>query len=98
MNKRYLWDDAKNVRLQRERGVSFEEVYYMVEHGNVLDVVSNPNQKRYPGQRMFIIEMKHYAWVIPFLETEEEIFLKTAIPSRKMTKIYIKEAQTDEKD
>lgn len=33
-----------------------------------------------------------YAYLVPFVESEAEIFLKTIIPSRKATKQYIGES------
>ena len=39
---------------------------------------------------MFIININNYAYLVPFVEDEKEIFLKTIIPSRKATKKYLK--------
>jgi len=41
-------------------------------------------------QKMFIVEINNYAYLVPFVENEKEIFLKTIIPSRKATKEYLK--------
>jgi hypothetical protein len=41
------------------------------------------------GQRIFIINIDDYAYLVPFIETEEDVFLKTIIPSRKATKLYL---------
>lgn len=38
---------------------------------------------------MFIVNINNYAYLIPFTETEKEVFLKTIIPSRKGTKKYL---------
>jgi hypothetical protein len=80
------WNEDKNNLLQTERGLIFELVLSAIEEGVILDVVDHPNQEKYPNQRLFIIEINQYAYVIPFVENEQEIFLKTIIPSRKMTK------------
>jgi len=37
---------------------------------------------------MYILDIDSYAVVVPFVEVEDEIFLKTAFPSRKYTKLY----------
>lgn len=86
--KRLAWSHEKNEALQKIRGVSFEEVAHHLESDDVLDVREHPNQKRYPGQRIFIIDLGDYVYLVPFVEDEESIFLKTIIPSRKATKEF----------
>jgi len=88
--KQFAWNDHKNDRLKAERGVSFEEVVLCVERGRVLDIVEHPNPERYRGQRLFIVEIADYAWLVPFVETEDQVFLKTIIPSRKATRQYLR--------
>ena len=89
--KFYHWDTGKNEKLIRERGISFEEAVLAIETGKVLDIVSHPNLGRYHGQRMYIVEMNGYAYLVPFVEDKAVIFLKTVIPSRKATKEYLGE-------
>ncbi|MFH0787662.1 MAG: toxin [Pseudomonadota bacterium] len=67
----------------------FEEIVYHLQHGGLLDVIGHPNQKTYPNQRIFIVNVEGYACLVPFVETDDGIFLKTIIPSRKMTKLYL---------
>ena len=74
----------------KERGVSFERVVILLNQGHILDVIAHPNQERYPHQRMFILEMDGYCYLVPFVENDEEVFLKTIIPSRKATKKYLR--------
>ena len=62
---------------------------YHLTHDGLLDTIVHPNQKQYPSQRLFIIDVEGYVCVVPFVEEEEVIFLKTIIPSRKMTKLYL---------
>lgn len=88
--KYFSWNDEKNERLKRERGVSFEEVIFYIERDELLDIVEHPKQEKYKGQRMFIVNIEDYAYLVPFIETEEEVFLKTIIPSRKATKKYLR--------
>jgi len=80
------WDSEKNIRLKSERGVSFEEVLAAISHGALLDIVEHPNKEQYTNQRMFIVRIRGYAYLVPFVETDEEIFLKTIIPSRNATR------------
>ena len=87
--KPYDWNDAKNEWLRQERGVTFEDIVFHLAQGGLLDTIEHPNQRHYPGQRIFIVNVEGYACLVPFVEDEERIFLKTIIPSRKMTKLYL---------
>ena len=86
--KTYAWDSVKNDLLKELRGVSFEEIVFHIQLGNEVDIFDHPNQKRYPGQKISVVIIEDYAYLVPFVETDEEIFLKTIIPSRKATKQY----------
>ena len=85
----YSWDSEKNEWLIENRGLSFERITCLIDAGAVLDVIQHPNAEKYPKQRMFIINIDNYAYLVPFIETESDIFLKTIIPSRKATKQYL---------
>ena len=87
--KRYEWSVDKNEWLEQERGVTFEDVVFHLARGGLLDTIKHPNQRQYPGQRIFIVNVEGYACLVPFVEDDEVIFLKTIIPSRKMTKQYL---------
>jgi len=87
--KTHGWDNAKNIILKNERGVSFEDILYYIESGKVLAIVEHPNQERYPGQNMYVININNYAYLVPYVESGDKIFLKTIIPSRKATKKYL---------
>ena len=80
--KAYAWSAEKNDFLQRERGVSFEDVVLNLQLGNEIDVFEHPNHERYPGQKISVVLIEGYVYLVPFVETEDEIFLKTIIPSR----------------
>lgn len=84
------WDKEKNVWVKAIRGISFEDVVTAIEQGKVLDDYVHPNQKRYPGQRMMVVDIQNYAYLVPYVQDAEKIFLKTVIPSRKATKTYLK--------
>lgn len=86
--KTYAWNTEKNTLLKKERGLSFEEVLLNIQLGNEIAIYEHPNQERYPGQKISVVMIDGYAYLVPFVETEEEIFLKTIIPSRKATKQY----------
>ncbi len=87
--KYFDWSAEKNEQLKEERGISFEEVVIAVNGGGILDVLPHPQQKKYPNQRIFVIQINQYAYLVPFVEDDEKIFLKTMYPSRKATKNYI---------
>ena len=89
--KDFTWSPNKNERLKRKHGISFEEVVFHILRGEVLDLLDHPNQEDYPGQRMWVVEVDDYAYLVPFVESETEVFLKTVIPSRKATKHYLGE-------
>lgn len=72
-----------------ERGISFEEIVFHIENGDLLDLLEHPNRDRYPNQRVFIVNVEGYAYLVPFVEDEHEVFLKTIIPSRKATRDYL---------
>ena len=89
--KPILWSAEKNALLRVERGISFEDVVFHIMSGDVLDTFDHPNQERYRGQQIHIIAIEDYVYLVPFVESEEEVFLKTIIPSRKATKSYLGE-------
>lgn len=95
--KYFAWNDEKNEQLKAERNISFEEVVTHIEQGAVLAILTHPNQAKYPGQRIFIVQMYNYAWLVPFVEDNDQVFLKTIIPSRKATRQYVRRP-TDESD
>jgi len=86
--KYFTWDDEKNEKLKRERGISFEEIVFHVERGDIVDILEHPNQERYSGQRIFFMNVEGYACFVPYVETEDEVILKTIIVSRKAAKRY----------
>jgi predicted DNA binding CopG/RHH family protein/uncharacterized DUF497 family protein len=86
--KYFDWDDAKNAKLRAERGVGFEEIVFHIERGDLLDILEHSNPSRYAGQRIFVVRREDYVYLVPFVEDEHTVFLKTIIPSRKATKQY----------
>ncbi len=83
------WNHEKNEWLKAVRGVGFEDVQTALMEGKLLAVFPHPNSQRYPGQSIYIVVIHGYAYLVPFVENDDEIFLKTIIPSRKATKKYI---------
>jgi uncharacterized DUF497 family protein len=88
VDKTYNWNADKNQWLAQERGISFERIVFEISLGNEITVLIHPNQHKYPGQMISVVEVDGYVYLVPFVETESEIFLKTIIPSRKATKQF----------
>ena len=88
VDKIYNWNADKNQWLVQERGISFERIVFEISLGNEITVLMYPNQHKYPGQMISVVEVDGYVYLVPFVETESEIFLKTIIPSRKATKQF----------
>ncbi|PZO61197.1 MAG: toxin [Phormidesmis priestleyi] len=89
--KLFRWNTSKDRQLEAERGITFDRVVKAIQSGEVLDVIEHPNQTKYPSQKIFIIALDDYIYLVPFVENEQEIFLKTIIPSRKMKKRYLED-------
>jgi uncharacterized DUF497 family protein len=96
--KYFAWDEAKNARLRADRGIGFEDIVFHVERGDLLDILQHPNPERYAGQRIFVVQREDYVYLVPFVEDEHTVFLKTIIPNRKATKQYLWEESDDDED
>lgn len=86
----FSWNTDKNEWLINNRGISFEQVVYQIEQGHLLDIIEHPNKEKYANQKMFIVEFNDYVYQVPFIDSDNEVFLKTIIPNRKETKKYLK--------
>jgi hypothetical protein len=86
--KVFRWDNGKNELLKHTRGVCFEQVVILMEREDVLETVEHPNQSKYPGQKIATVMIDDYAYLVPYVQKSDEIFLKTIIPSRKATNKY----------
>jgi len=84
----YVWDKEKNQKLKRERGISFEAIIEALGEGDVVDDFPHPNRKKYPKQRMMVIIVNDYGYLVPYIDDNGTFVLKTIIPSRKATKHY----------
>ena len=89
----FRWSEAKNTRLKLERGVSFEEIVVAVAAGQLLDVLKHRNRDRYPRQKVLVVSLRGYAYLMPCVDEPGGNFLKTIIPSRKATRDYLKRLQ-----
>jgi hypothetical protein len=87
--KPFRWSSDKNQQLQAQRSICFEAVVVAIETGGLLDVLAHPNPGRYPDQRIIVVEVNGYVYLVPYVEADDHLFLKTIIPSRKATRDYL---------
>lgn len=86
----YEFSPEKNEQLIRERGISFEEAIAALDNDGLLDIIAHPNGNKYPKQHIYIINIRGYVYLLPFIrKNNETLFLKTLFPSRKLTKFYL---------
>lgn len=89
MDEYFDFNVEKNTFLKKERGISFEEVVLAIQDGRLLDIIEHPNKKKYENQKIYVVDIDQYVYMVPFVEAEKGVFLKTIFPSRKLTKIYL---------
>lgn len=85
----FSWEESKNEWLKSNRDVCFEQIVVLMEQAALLDIIDNPNQDKYPGQKIAVARMNDYVYLVPYEQKGEEIELKTIIPSRKATRKYL---------
>lgn len=89
MDITFEWASEKNRLLIRERDVSFERIVSMIEQVGPLDVLEHPNPERYPNQKIHVVEIDQYCYLVPFvIGADGTGLLKAIIPSRKATRDY----------
>ncbi len=88
--KPMTWNAEKNRKLMEERGISFEDIIFSVQAGGLLDDLVHPNPDKYAQQRILVVALDNYVYLVPYVESDSEIFLKTIIPSRQAVKKYRK--------
>jgi len=87
--KFFNWSVEKNLKLKKERGISFEDILFYISNDCLLDIIQHPDKDKYQNQKIFVLNIEDYIYYVPFIENEDEIYLKTIIPSRKLTKKYL---------
>lgn len=91
--RNFLFDENKNTKLMLEREISFQQIIGELEADRELDIVKHPNNTKYPGQEVFIVEIGGYVYAVPFMKHDGYFFLKTIFPSRKLTKKYLSKTE-----
>jgi len=92
----YEWNSDKNEWLKRERNISFEQIVFHLAEGDVWKIAPHPNQKDYPGQMIYFVNVDGYIYLVPHVVEQDRVFLKTIIPSRKATKAFTAEGDSHE--
>ena len=83
------WNADKSLSLKAERDVSFEEILSAISQGGLLGVMDHPNRAKYGHQKMLVVRIRDYAYLVPYAESKDEIFLKSIMPSRKATRDFL---------
>jgi uncharacterized DUF497 family protein len=91
--KTFRWNPEKNTALADDRGLSFENIVVAIESGGLLDILDHPNKTKYPNQRVMVVTLSNYVYLVPFIEEKDHYFLKTIIPSRKATRDYLNQGE-----
>ena len=94
--KNINWNTEKSLALKESRGICFEDVVFHIEKGDILADYQHPNQQKYAGQRIMVVGINNYAYLVPYVEGKDEVFLKTIIPSRKATGRYFGEKKHED--
>ena len=89
----FNWDEKKNNELKKERGISFEHILYYIHYDGIIDILEHPNKKKYKNQKLYVLNIDNYAYVVPFIDINDERFLITFFPSRKYTKKYLRKEE-----
>jgi uncharacterized DUF497 family protein len=79
----FSFDSSKNDLLRRKRGVTFPMVIEAIAEKGILLNFDHPNRKKYPNQKVFVIELGGYAYCVPYVVQGDTWFLKTIYPSRR---------------
>ena len=90
---RYEWDPVKNEWLKAERNISFEKILFHLARGDVWKLADHPDQKNYPGQKIYFVIVDGRIYLVPHVLEKDYIFMKTIIPSRKATGAYKREQE-----
>jgi uncharacterized DUF497 family protein len=96
----FNWDDEKNHLLKQTRNIGFEDIIVAIQEGDLVDVVEHPNKERYPNQRVYLVAYRNYVYAVPSVRDIEtnEIFLKTIFPSRRYTRLYLRDVGRSDSD
>lgn len=84
----YEYSAEKNLKLLEERGIGFEDIIAILDAKGALTIIDHPNKVKYPHQKIYIVDINGYAYLVPFERHSNKVTLKTIFPSRKITRLY----------
>jgi uncharacterized DUF497 family protein len=84
----YEYNDQKNLKLLQERGIGFEDIIAILDTKGYLAIIDHPNPTKYPHQKIYIVAIDGYAYLVPFERRGNKCVFKTIYPSRKITRLY----------
>jgi hypothetical protein len=84
----FEYNAGKNLKLLEERGIGFEDIIAILDSEGPLGIIDHPNPAKYPKQKIYIVDVDGYAYLVPFERQGEKAILKTIYPSRKITRMY----------
>ncbi len=85
----YSFSAEKNALLKAERGVNFDDVIFLLENDCLLEISHNKSSNHL-NQEIMVIKINEYAYIVPFVRNDDEVFMKTIYPSRIMTEKYLR--------
>ncbi|MBX9599212.1 MAG: hypothetical protein K2X04_11655 [Burkholderiales bacterium] len=77
------WNQEKAIKLKAERNIELERIAVLIAEKKYLGVIDVPSRS---DQKMFLLDYDDYTVCVPFVESDREIFIKTAFRSRKINK------------
>lgn len=83
----FEWDKNKSRIIKQKHGKSLEEILNYIASGNVIAFMKHFNQEKYPNQRIIIVNIEGYPWVVPCEIRGNKLRLITAYRSRKFKKL-----------
>ena len=92
MKYKFDYSSEKDLILRETRKIGFDEIIEAIESGKVLDDIDHFNKKRYPNQRILIVNIDNKIYAVPYVidKIRKVRFLKTIYPNRNLKKKYLK--------
>lgn len=84
----YEYSAEKNSKLLKERGIGFEDIIAILDAKGVLAIIDHPNKAKYPKQKIYLVDVSGYVYLVPFERHSNKAVLKTIFPSRKFTRLF----------
>ncbi|MGV6808684.1 MAG: DUF4258 domain-containing protein [bacterium] len=80
--KAIQWNEEKNRQLKQTRGISFEDVVHALANDQI--IAHYEGKGKFAHQKQFVVNIRQYPYVVPYVEDEQKLFLKTIFPNRKL--------------